>query len=412
MNKKSLKERCHIDSNEDGDSFVGVKADSEDAVVYFPLGYELPESEIDIRRDIKHLFEILAAFTQKEDRVLHMRKFEAPQSVDFPIQAYLDVINYYLDKGRYYYETEPVYKTDTRGRTDWSRTIKNQVPQIQNGSPVYLKRTVRTSKPNESNLITEINKYCVYESFDRLGWLFMPTMPEKPTILFEKRMFLAILNDKLSHTYNDADKKLFKAMIAMTQFIDDSTIDKQFYFGTEHFETVWEKLIDITFGIKNKEDYFPRTNWKERIGEMRAVPKHALEPDSIMVIGDKFYVLDAKYYRYGCTANTDHLPESTSINKQITYGEYIRNKKIRPDQPLYNAFIMPFNMKENAFGLTQWHGNVAEATGEWRMNTEDYERIQGIVVDVRYLMYHYTGDHSKPQGILAQDIEEGAANPL
>lgn len=73
---------------------------------------------------------------------------------------------------------------------------------------------------------------------------------------------------------------------------------------------------------------------------------------------------------------------------------------------------MPFNMKENAFGLTQWHGNVAEATGEWRMNTEDYERIQGIVVDVRYLMYHYTGDHSKPQGILAQDIEEGAANPL
>lgn len=111
----------------------------------------------------------------------------------------------------------------------------------------------------------------------------MPTMPEKPTILFEKRMFLAILNDKMSHTYNDAEKKLFKAMIAMTQFIDDSTIDKQFYFGTEHFETVWEKLIDITFGIKNKEDYFPRTNWKGRIGEMRAVPKHALEPDSINV---------------------------------------------------------------------------------------------------------------------------------
>ena len=183
MNNKTLRERCHVNTNEGGDCFVGVKADSDDAVVYFPLGYSLPDNEVELRRDIKHLFEILAAFSQKEDRVLHVRKFDAPQSVDFPIQAYLDVINYYLNKGKYYYEIEPMYKIDTKGRTDWSRTIKNQTPQMQNGSPVYLKRTVRTSQPNESNIITEINKYCVYESFSRIGWLFVSTMPEKPTCL-------------------------------------------------------------------------------------------------------------------------------------------------------------------------------------------------------------------------------------
>ncbi len=416
MNDKTLRERCHVNTNEDGDCFVGVKADSDDAVVYFPLGYSLPDNEVDLRRDIKHLFEILAAFSQKEDRVLHVRKFEAPQSVDFPIQAYLDVINYYLSKGKYYYETEPMYKTDTRGRTDWSRTIKNQTPQMQNGSPVYLKRTVRTSQPNENNIITEINKYCVYESFSRLGWLFVSTMPEKPTIGFDKRMFLAKLRAKMGQTNNDADKKLFRAMIAMTEFIDDSTIDKQFYFGTEHFERVWERLIDITFGIPDKENYFPRTNWRERTGKAKSIPKHALEPDTIMILpsatGVKYYVLDAKYYRYGWTANPEHLPESSSINKQITYGEYVRNRKANPGDGVYNAFLMPFNLHDNAFGITSWSGNVAEATGEWRMNSEDYERIQGIVIDVKFLMTHYQGDHTKYRAILARAIEFGIDNPF
>ena len=45
----NLKLRCHINENGDGDRFVGIKADSENAMVYFPMGYQLPESEEDIR---------------------------------------------------------------------------------------------------------------------------------------------------------------------------------------------------------------------------------------------------------------------------------------------------------------------------------------------------------------------------
>ena len=37
--KKTLFDRCHVNTNEDGDTFVGVKADSDNVVVYFPLGY-------------------------------------------------------------------------------------------------------------------------------------------------------------------------------------------------------------------------------------------------------------------------------------------------------------------------------------------------------------------------------------
>lgn len=82
-----IKKHCHVNTNEDGDRFVGIKADSDNAMVYFPIGYQLPESESDLRTDIKHLIQVLSEFTTKDDRLLAVNKFAAPQSVDFPINA-------------------------------------------------------------------------------------------------------------------------------------------------------------------------------------------------------------------------------------------------------------------------------------------------------------------------------------
>ena len=404
--KRTLKERCHIDTDEDGDCFVGVKADSNDTIVYFPLGYELPLNEQEIRRDIQFLFRILATFTTKEDRVLHMKKNEAPQSVNFPIQAYLDVLNYYLDNGGYYTEKESQYSKSTRGKTNWSKTVKNITPVVQNKSFLYFSQIVRTSTPNEDRLITQINKYCVYESFEKLGWLFGTNMPEKSNLKLEKDHWIMILNDKISHSNNEVDKSLFKAMIAMIRYLDENTLDKQFYFGTEHFEYVWQGMIDKVFGIKNKDYYFPRASWKEKFGLRKGIQKHALEPDSIMIFENKFYILDAKFYRYGDTGIPDHLPNSSDINKQITYGEFVRNKENLDNKALYNAFLMPFNMKSNIFGVNGWVENIAEASGDWRnLPNLNYEKIQGIVVDVRFLMYHLEGNHDKEKGALAKAIE-------
>ena len=44
--EKNLRERCHVISGGDGDRFVGVKADTDDAMIYFPIGYQLPEDDI------------------------------------------------------------------------------------------------------------------------------------------------------------------------------------------------------------------------------------------------------------------------------------------------------------------------------------------------------------------------------
>ena len=181
-NPLSLLSHIHVNKNGDGDRFVGIKAESSEAMVYFPLGYRIPDTEDKLRQDVLHLIAVLSEFTERTDRVLHMQRFEAPQSVDFPVNAYMEIINYYLLHG-FYTETEQTRILASRGPVDWDKTIKTLKPLMQqDGSLVYLKMQVRKNSPNDRNLITQIHRYCVYESFVKLGWLFTPFMPPKPTI--------------------------------------------------------------------------------------------------------------------------------------------------------------------------------------------------------------------------------------
>ena len=71
--QKNIRERCHVNKNDEGDSFVGVKADTDDAVIYFPIGYQLPPNDDDLRADINNLFYVLAAF-MKEDKLIEESK--------------------------------------------------------------------------------------------------------------------------------------------------------------------------------------------------------------------------------------------------------------------------------------------------------------------------------------------------
>ena len=47
------------------------------------------------------------------------------------IQAYRNVIEYYLSTGKYYVETDPTFVTAASGNQDWPRTVKEQMPLVQ-----------------------------------------------------------------------------------------------------------------------------------------------------------------------------------------------------------------------------------------------------------------------------------------
>lgn len=402
--QKNLRQRCHVNTNDEGDSFVGVKADTEDAIIYFPIGYQLPESDDELRIDVHNLFGVLASF-MKEDKVIEASKFEAPRTVDFPMHAYLKIIRDFLRTGRYYMETDARYRTDTKGNTSWPKTIREQMALIQkNGSLIFTNMTVRTVTPNANKQITQIHRYCVYEAFEKMGWVYVPYMPAEPGPHPSTKESIYILNRKLAETHNDIEQELFSAMRDMLVYIDTATSEKQYFFGTDFFDRVWEKMIDRAFGIEGKESFFPRTRWLLDYGRIK--DKHPLIPDSIMIYNGRCYVLDAKLYRYGWDANPDHLPNGSDINKQITYGEYIERTTPYSGENLYNAFVMPYNMMDNLFNISGRIENIGEAVGQWKANYKYYERIQGILIDTRYLMYNYLSMSNVQKEELATSIEK------
>ena len=415
VEEKTLKDRCHVVEYGDKSDFVGIKADGGDTLVYFPLGYRLSETEEEVRRDILQLITILNEFKNEKEGSLSEKKYEETVDNDFPITAYMEIIHYYLENG-YYIEVEPVYKTRERGKITWSKTIKQQTPLLSLNSdnltysPVYTKFTVKQSTPNENMEITRIHQFCVRESFERIGCIFTSFMPPKAEINYDKNRFLTILRYKLSNTNNDIKKRLFQSMIEMLDFMDEEEPNQNIHFGTNSFYNVWESMIDKAFGNKKREDYYTRAHWL--LSDVDDPVQYSpLQPDAIMCTEDdedncNYFVLDAKYYKYGVSKNTGELPKTKDINKQITYAEYIEiNKEIAPGH-IFNAFLIPFDKEnEENFPSDEPFFNIGEAVSQWRTNKKNYEHIQGILVDTKTLMNSYRSKSTENINKLAEAIE-------
>ena len=56
-------------------------------------------------------------------------------------------------------------------------------------------------------------------------------------------MYQTILRQKLEKTNEDSLKQLFQSMLAIIEFRNSADDPEEFYFGTNNFEYVWEKLI-------------------------------------------------------------------------------------------------------------------------------------------------------------------------
>lgn len=348
-----LKDRCHINTNRKTDTFVGLEFDGKNYTVSFPLGYAIASEDDDklLREDLLLLFHTLALYSSHTESKSGFKR-EKDAATETPMYAYIYIIMDFVTRG-YYKEGIVEYASSKRGKIHWNRTIKQKKPVIQEADIYYLDFITKKNVINENDLITLIHQYCVYISFIRFGWLFTDYKPPEPQIQFHRQWFSAALQEKLCRTFNDANKMLFANMLKIiNNEPDEGMRETSFTFGTNRFEYVWEKMIDA----------------------------------------NNIYVLDAKYYKYGATKNPFDLPESASINKQITYGEYIDAQADlkNPDSVIYNAFLMPFDKnhwaEENA-GTLHYAGEAVvlwKDAGEGR--GKEYEHIQGVLLDVKHLM--------------------------
>lgn len=384
----NIRNKCFVNIKDTDDNFVGIRCRDGDIKINFPMGFKISNNDDELRKDILLLINTLVVNTGKKESEF-LGKIKRYEETQFPIQAHIEIIKDFYSNG-YYKEHESLYTVSKKGKINWNRTIKTQKPYVQGTQIFYLDLVTKKNTVNEDNLITLIHEYCVYDSFRKIGWLFSKKMPKKPQIKFNKKLFITVVTEKLNSTFNDVSRKLFNNMLAIINGTGDLEAEVNYKYGTYRFEYVWEKMIDKVFGIENKSDYFPRTRWI--FGE-KNYNNASLEPDTIMVSDNNIYILDAKYYKFGITTIASHLPESTSINKQITYGEYIyedNEKKFRlwhgEKMKVYNAFIMPFDSQDLKYKTADKICHIGEAVSNWKKGYKEYERIQGILIDTKFLM--------------------------
>lgn len=384
MVSKTLFERCHVNTNIESDVFVGILKKEDYYEVDFPLGYHLNSDEKGLRKDILSLINVLAKYSDRRGSEIYGGLKD--DGAGIPVQAYLFIIKDFFERG-YYKERETYYQVAKRGKINWGKTIKTQKPVMQDNEAYYLDFVVKKNSMNEDELITLVHKYCVYQSFERFGWLFTSFVPAEPKIGLTIKAMLSVVTNKLQNTFKDQNKQLFRNMLAVLRQLDDD-LQEEFRYGTYRFEYIWEKMIDRVFGIPEKMDYFPKTTWNLSNGKQ--YDNAFLEPDSIMVHDGEIYVLDAKYYKYGWSGIPSHLPESTSINKQITYGEYIaESAKFVKDgkHPIvYNAFLMPYDSQGKKFPTDKPINYIGTATSDWKTGAAKYENVIGVLLDVKYIM--------------------------
>ena len=392
-----LKEWCSVCNFAD-DGFIGISFRDGFPHVSFPRGYTLSEDDDDIRKDILGLITVLQRFGNQHEG--NNRIGDGEDQISFPILSYQYVIKDFIAHG-YYTEHEVEHRLNDRGKINWKRTIQQIQPQVDNDNVVYLSFITKRSI-NKANILTRIHEFCVYESFSKLGWLYLSTgyLPKKPSLRFNRRLFLATLNDALKNTFNSEKQQLFSSMIEIVNNADERSDLEEFQYGVQRFEYVWENLVDYVFGEYNKDIYFPHAKW--HIVNGNRVESSALEPDTVMKYDGKFFILDAKYYKFGVTGLTAHLPATSSIQKQITYGDYIATKRFADRHYIYNAFIMPYSSQNDevfkfvSVGTADWIDYSAE--------TENYKYVLGILLDTKHIMQTYSRHNGKEILDLSQMI--------
>lgn len=408
-------------SENEVDKFVGLKYSENKLQIYFPVGYAHSDSadEKQIRKEILNLISVLSSFGEKCEMLKASDLFSKSSDVLFPIHAYLFIISDFLNHG-YFTQKETVYKKSPSGKINWSRTIKQVRPQLVNESIFYFDFITQHTDYNQNELISQIHKFCVYECFSKIGYLFSSFIPQKPAIKFNKILFNSVIKIQAAKTFNENNLLLFKNMLDVINYLDSSNENKNFIYGTQNFHHIWEALVDSVYGEKDKEKFYPKVYWKLKNGKSYSQDKfNSLRPDTIMITnrgkpGQKIFVIDSKYYRYGATKNPNHLPDSSSVVKQIAYAQYIENtnnkipddvqKNLNP-QKIYNAFIMPSD--------NQLPQNIGYSSADYvfpKSDTEpvsSYSKIHGILLDIKQLMFRYIPRDKEAIITLSNLIEKG-----
>lgn len=382
--------------------FVGIRIEDGEINIYVPQVFR---KEQNYKRDLLLFLKSISLIGKPDKENLN----KGSNNLDnvWPINSYLWIIKDYLENG-FYYNREKVYSNSYSGKIEWKKTIK-QIPIYSDGNIIYDKLV--TSKMAASNdLIAQIYKLCLKQSIYKIGWVYNYNLKVDVQQIVSTSEMVATVRKEINNTFDDIKRMRFNHMLKILKTTEgNKVVSNEYTYGIENYYYVFETMVDKLFdGIKEseKKKYNPNGYWQ--LNNQKPGLASSLRPDTILKKDGATYILDAKMYQYGVTKDVRDLPETQSIQKQITYGDYayhqLNENKVR------NAFILPYNKKLKGFvedtNILKYNdGNLAyfgQAYTDWR-NTEDqkdYENVYAFGIDFNYLLKNY----NKPDYIIIDSL--------
>lgn len=397
MNKKiNIKQYCKFPEVQNGEPpYIGLKIeeskkDFKRFNFIFPVSYYKQNEQLTdeiLRTDIKNLLK--AIYKANSSEVYNNDKI---QKDICPIDAYLWIIKNYLENG-YYIEKEIVYTKNNSGKINWKKTIKNNEFFIDNNYNVIYTQFITQRRKNDiNNIITCIHRYCVYNAVKQFGFLYNIDLEsvELCNIDMKTQEITLILRNEYNNSFLDSKKELLMNMIKMLEWLGDKKSGyDMFSISDSKFQLIFEKLINERFGnVENIEKYYPFAFWNINGKEYKS---SELREDTIIETEKAIYIIDAKYYKYAYLSsnNVNTLPTTSSIAKQIIYGEYVQTLKTK--KQVYNVFLIPFNKEKEE----QYIEYVGYAGAEWRKENKTFDKIYTFKIDLKTLVNDTFGTKEK-----------------
>lgn len=332
--------------------FVGVILKKNRTLVSFPKHYELSSDRDSLVVEINKLINIIALNRISQGSF----DFDDGNKDEFPIKAYLYVLDYYKKYGLYI-AAEKYEEFGYEGNIDWNRTINKSNKIMQKKGIVFFPFVLRKVK-DINMLISECMNYVLEDA----------TLYRKHLqfIFPYKAVNLGDLNSKFSNVeyilkelykvqnnyFKDSEKKLIKGLIEYFRW--KSNHNEFVPLITFKFENYWESMINNYLranfaGIKNDEILWSEnTGLRFEKGRKEYVESfHVLENkkqnlekyNSFQIEFDHLYVddqistiylFDSKYFN----------SEMSGLNyKQAFYHYYLKEKY--PEMKIINGLLIP-----------------------------------------------------------------------
>ena len=396
----------HSVTGKTDDSFVGLKIKGNEIHFYYPESYRFDVDSPYVRNDIVDMLRTISiAKTASTERSQIHTTFN--DNSNFALYSYLWVISDYLTNGLYV-NRERLYKINQSGSVNWKRTM--QMPPIVSDGNIIFPDIVVEVKNNIDNILVEIHKYCLKKSIDFIGWLFNLTSNGIETQPFNdsvKKLYLLTLRKELDKTFDDDKRVRLRHFSNVLTGLDNTNNSKEFVYGVDSYYYVFERMIDSIFGnVKGLKSFNPKAKWQLVRNGFKETQSSDLRPDTIIIKGNDVFVLDSKFYRFGYTGKEDDLPETTSIQKQITYGDYIkRNVTLIDVVNIYSAFILPYDKKRAIFHSNEDIQYIGFAKSTWKDNTQNHELIHTFLIDLHHVVKTWNKlNHEKDVNFLIESI--------